>query len=159
MMKKGIVVLASILTLSFISCKDKASDQVKEENVEMAEERDAKVGDLPVMTFEEEEHDFGTINEGEIAEHTFKFTNTGKAPLVIVNAKGSCGCTVPEWPKEPIAPGATGEMLVKFNSTGKPNQQSKQVTITANTEAGTEVVRIKAFVTPKADNAEGTPKA
>ena len=59
------------------------------------------------------------------------FKNTGKTPLVISNAKGSCGCTVPEWPKEPVAPGATAELLVKFNSKGKPNQQQKTVTITA----------------------------
>ena len=94
------------------------------------------------MTFQETEYDFGTINEGDVVEHIFKFTNTGKAPLVIVSAKGSCGCTVPEWPKEPIAPGATGEMLVKFNSNGKPNLQNKQVTITANTEAGKEILKI-----------------
>jgi len=149
-MKKGILILAGVFAISLVSCKDNAANKVKEENVEIAAERDATAGDFPVMAFEEAEHDFGTINEGDVVEHTFKFTNTGKAPLVIVSAKGSCGCTVPTWPKDPIAPGAKGEMLVKFNSTGKPNQQTKQVTITANTEAGTEKLKIKAQVTPKA---------
>ena len=156
-MKKGILIVAGVLAMTFVSCKDKATDKVNEENVELAEERDAQAGDFPVMAFEKSEHDFGTINEGDIVEHTFTFTNTGKAPLVIVSAKGSCGCTVPTWPKDPVAPGETGKMLVKFNSSGKPNQQSKQVTITANTEAGTETLQIKAMVTPKAQDAVATP--
>lgn len=156
-MKKGILILAGVFAMTFVSCKDKAAEKVKEENVEIAADRDAKNADYPVMTFTEVEHDFGTINEGDVVEHKFAFTNTGKAPLVIVSAKGSCGCTVPEWPKEPIAPGATGEMLVKFNSNGKPNQQTKQVTITANTEAGQEILKIKAMVTPKAQPVSGTP--
>lgn len=147
-MKKGILILAGAFALSLFSCKKNASEKVSEENVEAAAERDAKVGDLPVMEFTEVEHDFGTINEGDVVEHKFAFKNTGKSPLVITNAKGSCGCTVPEWPKEPIAPGATGEMLVKFNSKGKPNKQQKTVTITANTEAGKERIKIKAMVTP-----------
>ncbi len=156
-MKKGILILAGALAMTFVSCKDDAAKKVNDENVAEAAERDAKNADFPVMTFAETEHDFGTINEGDVVEHTFSFTNTGKSPLVIVNAKGSCGCTVPEWPKEPVAPGATGTMLVKFNSNGKPNAQNKQVTITANTEAGKEVIKIKAMVTPKAKPAEGTP--
>ncbi|MDY8137820.1 DUF1573 domain-containing protein [Aquimarina sp. 2201CG5-10] len=156
-MKKGILILAGIFAMTFVSCKDDAAKKVKEENVEIAAERDASNAEFPVMTFAQKEHDFGTINEGDVVEHKFTFTNTGKAPLVIVSAKGSCGCTVPEWPKEPIAPGATGEMLVKFNSNGKPNLQNKQVTITANTEAGKEILKIKAMVTPKAQPASGTP--
>ncbi|MEW7279554.1 DUF1573 domain-containing protein [Aquimarina sp. 2201CG1-2-11] len=158
-MKKGILILAGVLAMTVMSCKENAAEKVKEENVEIAADRDAKNADFPVMTFAETEHDFGTINEGDVVEHKFSFTNTGKAPLVIVSAKGSCGCTVPEWPKEPIAPGATGEMLVKFNSNGKPNQQTKQVTISANTEAGKEIIKIKAMVTPKAKPAaaDGAP--
>jgi len=149
-MKNRILILAGIFAITFTSCKDNAAKKVNDENVEIAAERDTNNADLPVMTFTEKEHDFGVINEGDVVEHKFAFTNTGKAPLVIVSAKGSCGCTVPEWPKEPIAPGASAEMLVKFNSNGKPNLQNKQVTITANTEAGKEILKIKANVTPKA---------
>lgn len=156
-MKKGILILAGIFAMTVMSCKDNATKKVNEENVEIAAERDAKNTEFPVMTFAETEHDFGTINEGDVVEHTFSFTNTGKTPLVIVNAKGSCGCTVPSYPTEPIAPGAVGEMLVKFNSSGKPNQQNKTVTITANTETGKEVIKIKALVTPKAQPVSGTP--
>ncbi|MFC5046634.1 DUF1573 domain-containing protein [Aquimarina hainanensis] len=156
-MKNGILILAGVLAMTFVSCKEDASKKVKEESVDMAAERDAKNTEFPVMTFAETEFDFGTINEGDVVDHTFKFTNTGKAPLVIVNAKGSCGCTVPSYSKDPIAPGETGELLVKFNSNGKPNQQNKQVTITANTEAGKEIIKIKALVTPKAKPVSGTP--
>ena len=153
-MKKVFLMVAAVAAMAFTSCKEeKAADKVNEENVEEVAERDANAEGTPKMSFEEEMHDFGTINEGEVVEHTFKFTNTGDAPLVITNAKGSCGCTVPSWPKEPIAPGATGEMLVKFNSRNKPNSQMKTVRITTNTESGQEMIKIKAFVTPAAKDA------
>ena len=98
-----------------------------------------------MIAFDETEFDFGTIDKGTSVEHKFTFTNTGKAPLVIVDAKSSCGCTVPEYSKNPVAPGDKGELLVKYNGSGT-NQVTKTVTIKANTEAGTETVRIKAFV-------------
>jgi hypothetical protein len=147
-MKKSILIVAVLSVFAFTSCKENAADKVSEENVTAAADRDAKAGDLPVMTFAENEFDFGTIEGGTEVEHIFKFTNTGKAPLVIVDAKGSCGCTVPSYSKEPVAPGAEGELLVKFNGSGK-NQVSKTVTVTANTEAGKETLTIKAFVNAK----------
>src|SRR5690606_18058453 len=147
-MRKGLLLLAAVVAMAFTSCKDNAADKVKAENVEEAAERDAQAVVFPEISFEETEFDFGTIDQGTNVEHTFKFTNTGKAPLVITNATSSCGCTVPTWTKEPIQPGETGEMLVKFNGSGQ-NQVTKTVTITANTEAGTEQLKIKAFVTPK----------
>ncbi|MFA0961718.1 DUF1573 domain-containing protein [Roseivirga sp. BDSF3-8] len=112
-------------------------------------EKEKPEGPLPEIKFAEESHDFGTINEGDVVEHTFSFTNTGEKPLVISNAAASCGCTVPSWPKDPIAPGETGEITARFNSTGKPNQQSKTITITANTYPEKNVLRIKANVLPK----------
>ena len=148
-MKKSILVVAILSVFAFSSCKDNAADKVSEENVAAAADRDAVSGKFPVMTFDEGQFDFGTIDQGTNVEHVFKFKNTGDAPLMIVNAKSSCGCTVPEYTKESIAPGATGEMLVKFNGSGQ-NQVSKTVTITANTQKGTETLTIKAFVTPKA---------
>ncbi len=103
----------------------------------------------PVMTFEKTVHDWGTINEGDIVETDFVFTNTGKTDLIITRIKGSCGCTVPSnWKKEPIKPGETSKFHVKFNSRGKPNKQQKTVTVTCNTIKGKEYVRIKATVTP-----------
>ena len=146
-MKKGLLLIAVVAAMAFTSCKDNAAEKVKAENVEDAAERDAQAVVYPEISFEKTEHDFGTIDQGTAVEHTFKFTNTGNAPLVITNATSSCGCTVPTWTKEPIAPGETGEMLVKFNGSGQ-NQVTKTVTVTANTEAGTEQLQIKAFVTP-----------
>lgn len=105
-------------------------------------------GPLPEFSFETEDHDFGKIEEGEQVEHIFSFTNTGDAPLIISAAKGSCGCTVPEWPKEPIAVGETGEIKVKFNSKKKPGIQNKTVTITSNTFPTQKKIRIKADVNP-----------
>jgi hypothetical protein len=100
------------------------------------------------MKFSELEWDFGTINEGDNVEHIFTFVNTGSEPLILENCKGSCGCTVPQCPKEPIAPGAKGEIKVVFNSKGKTNMQTKKVTITANTDPVQTILTIKANVTP-----------
>lgn len=138
--------IAALGTMFLTSCKDDASSKVKAENVETAAERDAQEVYYPEITFEEQEFDFGTIKPNEPQEHVFKFTNTGKAPLVITNATSTCGCTVPTYPKnESIAPGEGGEMLVKFNGSGQ-GQVTKTVTVSANTEKGTEQLRIKAFV-------------
>lgn len=100
----------------------------------------------PVMTFKETEHDFGTIKSDKKVTHTFTFTNTGKAPLVIESATATCGCTVPEWPKEPIAPGATGTIKVEYDPAGRSGQQSKQITITANTDPQINQLNIKTNV-------------
>ena len=78
--------------------------------------------------------------------HMFEFTNSGDEPLIIDNCKGSCGCTVPKCPKEPIQPGEKGQIEVKFNSKGKKNQQTKKVTINANTDPAQTFLTIKAFV-------------
>ncbi len=98
------------------------------------------------ITFEETTHNFGTVKEGEKVEHVYKFKNTGKVPLVITNAKGSCGCTVPDWPEKPIAVGDSGEIKVVFNSNGKPGNQRKTVTVTANTFPTTTRVNIEGVV-------------
>lgn len=107
-------------------------------------------GPLPAISFEKIEHDFGTINEGEVVEYVYKFKNTGEAPLIIQNAAPSCGCTVPEWSKEPIPVGGEGKIVAKFDSKGKPNIQNKTVTVTANTWPEQTVLRFKAMVVPKA---------
>ena len=97
------------------------------------------------IEFEENEFDWGTITQGEKASYVFVFTNTGNEPLLIKNAKGSCGCTVPQWPKAPIAPGEQGEIKVVFSSKGKKGKQSKRVTITANTDP------VQTFLTVKGE--------
>lgn len=90
-------------------------------------------GPTTTIKYDNDRYNFGVCNEGDVMKHSFKFTNTGSEPLIVSNCKGSCGCTVPTWPKEPIPPGGTGEIKVEFNSKGKPGPQSKKVTVTANT--------------------------
>ncbi|MDJ0646108.1 MAG: DUF1573 domain-containing protein [Flavobacteriaceae bacterium] len=153
-MRRIVIAGLALMALSVLSCKENVAAKIKKENLQVAKERDYKMGDgAAVITFDKKEHDFGTINEGDVVETTFSFKNTGKSELIITNATAPCGCTVPSWPKEPIAVGETGEILVKFNSNGKPNKQSKTVTLTTNTAAGKEQVVIKAEVTPKAKKA------
>jgi len=146
-MKKSILIVAVLSVFAFASCNDNAADKVNETNVANAAERDEAASKFPVMSFEESVYDFGTIDKGENVEHLFKFKNTGDAPLTIVNAKSSCGCTVPEYTREAIAPGSEGELLVKFDGSGQ-NQVNKTITLTTNTEKGTETLSIKAFVNP-----------
>ncbi|RMF04691.1 MAG: DUF1573 domain-containing protein [Bacteroidetes bacterium] len=110
-------------------------------------------GPTTTMTFEETTFDFGTVNEGEMVEHTYKFTNTGSEPLVLSDAKGSCGCTVPQWPREPIAPGQSGEITVQFNSKGKKGKRNQKVTITANTNPPQTFIYLTGEVKPSDDAA------
>lgn len=107
----------------------------KEENEKKTEVNVSPVDEsaLTELTFEKDYYDFGDIAQGEKVAYSFKFKNTGKGDLIITSAKGSCGCIIPEWPQEPIAPGAEGVIDVVFNSDGKSGQQNKKVTIVANT--------------------------
>lgn len=152
-MKKVFIAFGAIALVAFVSCKENASSKIKASNVEVAAERDEAAKNLPIMTFSKSEHDFGTIEQGAAQETIFMFTNEGNAPLIITNATSSCGCTIPEYPKnKPIAPGESGELLVKFNGSGQ-NQVTKTITVSANTEKGSEMLRIKAFVNPKSGTA------
>ena len=101
------------------------------------------------MSFEQTTFDFRETTEGEVIEHTFSFTNTGKKPLLISNAKSTCGCTVPSWPRKAIMPGDSGEIEVKFNTKNKVGQQIKTVTITANTYPSNNTVYVKGYVNAK----------
>jgi hypothetical protein len=102
---------------------------------------------LPVITFTEVEHDFGSIVEGETVSYNFKFKNTGKSDLVITEVSTSCGCTVPSYPKTAIRPGDEGFIKVAFNSRGKRGLQTKSVVVLANTQPNATQLRIKAQVT------------
>ena len=108
-------------------------------------------GPLPVLQFEKTEHDFGTIKEGQKVSFTYKFKNTGEAPLIIQNAQPSCGCTAPDWTREPIPAGGTGFVKAEFDSKGKPGIQNKTITVTANTWPKTMTLKFKASVTASAE--------
>jgi len=98
------------------------------------------------MKFDEVEYNYGTIKQGDVVEHKFTFTSTGKEPLVISQAQGSCGCTVPEWPKEAIKKGEKGVIKVTFNSAGKMGPQDKTVTLMSNASDSPMVLHIKGTV-------------
>lgn len=104
------------------------------------------VGKKTEMTFETMEYDFGTITQGQVVEHEFKFTNTGSEDLVIGSAKPSCGCTVPDYPQKPVRPGESGVIRVKFDSSNKSGPQNRTVEISANTDPAVQVLRMKGNV-------------
>jgi len=160
--------IAALVAVASVSCKDRdAEKKIAQLESRLAELEGKKSptattptpatpapeekpeGPLPLMEFSTTDHDFGTINEGDVVEYTYAFKNSGAAPLIIQSAQGSCGCTVPDWTKEPIPVGGTGYVKAKFDSNGKTNVQNKTVTVTANTWPKQTVLRFKAMVTPK----------
>lgn len=100
------------------------------------------------ISFEKPTAEFGDIKQGQVVNATFKFKNTGKAPLVLSNVTATCGCTIPSWPKEPIAPGKSSEITATFNSAGKMGQQNKVITIISNAKTSQSQVSIVCNVLP-----------
>ena len=105
------------------------------------------------------EFNFGSIKQGDVVTHEFSFTNVGKEPLIITQASGSCGCTVPLWPKEPIKKGEKGVIKVTFNSAGKMGLQDKTVTITSNAKSNPKIIHIKGTVEKPAEQAPAAAPA
>ncbi len=129
-MKKLVFVLAAFFVASFAFAQT-------------AEKQDGAA-----ITFAESSHDFGDITQGDVVEHVFKFENTGNEPLILSNVKTTCGCTAPSWPREPIAPGATADLTVKFNSAGKMGKVTKVITVVSNAGAN-NTVKIVTNILPK----------
>lgn len=154
-MKKTLILFAFVISSSlFIACGNgtgNATSKINKDNLETAKSRDVEIKNgAASISFETTEYNFGTVNEGDIVETTFKLTNSGKTDLVITDAKVTCGCTVPVWPKKPIKPGQTEDIKVKFNTNGKQNRQQKNITLITNTATGREILTLKGMVTPKA---------
>jgi hypothetical protein len=169
-MKKFNLFFLLLLTgfVAFTSCKEKGAEeaaateanaatdntvtatQVPDPTAAASQTPAVPAGPVTAITFENPNFDWGKVNDGDKVTHIFKFTNSGKEPLIISDAKGSCGCTVPEWPKEPIAPGAKGEIKVVFDSKGKGSKEgkldTKKVTITANTDPAQTFLNIQGIV-------------
>ena len=103
----------------------------------------------PKIVFLEDKYEFGDIIQGDVIEHVFEFKNSGNAPLILQDVKTTCGCTVPEWPRAPLPPGATAELKVKFNSAGKVGIQNKVITVISNATNQTSRVMIMTNVNPK----------
>jgi hypothetical protein len=154
-MKNTILLTAIVISSSlFIACGNatgNATSKINKENLESAKSRDVEIKNgAASISFESTEYNFGTVNEGDIVETTFKLTNSGQTDLVITDAKVTCGCTVPVWPKKPIKPGQSEDVKVKFNTNGKQNRQQKNITLITNTATGREILTLKGMVTPKA---------
>ena len=155
-MKKLLLPFILLLSVVFItSCnKESASVKVKKENLETAKKRDVQISKgAAEIKFDITEYDFGAVNEGEIVEAKYMVTNAGKTDLIISNVQASCGCTVPNWPKEPILPGKSGEIEVVFRpSKGQAgSKQTKTVTVSANTSPENTILKITAFVNKTAE--------
>lgn len=142
-----------LLTVAFVACsnpttKDKGKLSTSLINIPISANGvdTVAVANKPTMEFTDTVYDFGNMHENEVVMHEFKFTNTGKTPLIINNASGSCGCTVPEYPKDPVPPNATAVLKVTFNSSGKKGHQEKSVTIRTNTYRNIHMLYIKGEV-------------
>ena len=135
-----------------ISCVNgNAAKKVNKENLDNAKSRDTEIEKgVATISLDKREYDFGSVNEGDIVETVFKVTNSSDTDLVITDAKVTCGCTVPIWPKEAIKPGETKDVKVRFNTSGKSNRQQKNITLITNTLSGREILTLKGMVTPKA---------
>jgi hypothetical protein len=150
-MKKVTILFALIVsTVFFTACKDaKAASKIDVVNLEKANKRDTEISKgAASISFDKIEHDFGTVNEGEVVETVYKVTNSGNTDLIITDAKASCGCTVPVWPRNAIKPGESADIAVKFNTRGKPNRQSKTITLSTNTSVGREILKLSGMVIP-----------
>jgi len=136
--------------LAFLSCGQKSTDKdlLPSDIVKNPNSADGMVdaGDMPVMKFETDFHDFGRVIQGEKVSFGFRFTNTGKSDLIISGVSTSCGCTVPDFPKAPVKPGESHKIDVKFDSEGRRGFQNKTITISSNAQPATQIVRIKAEV-------------
>ncbi len=128
------VLLALVFSAGLLSAKAQDAAPAAPENP-----------NAPEISFEKEVHDYGTIKQGADGGCEFKFKNTGKEPLIISNARGSCGCTVPQWPKDPIKPGETGILKVNYD-TKRVGPINKTVTITSNAKTSNKTVRIAGTV-------------
>ena len=149
MLKNSILGIV-FLSLAFVSCKENATSKIDASNLETAKERDAKINlGAAIIAFDTRDYDFGTVKEGDVVEGTFNVSNKGKTDFVITDASASCGCTVPEWPKEAIKPGDSAKIKFSFNSKGRSGKQSKTITLQTNTEKIIEMLRISGTVTPK----------
>jgi hypothetical protein len=168
---KTILLFSALLFTAGVYAQDKAATQSKAQPTITAQPAKAAPAqttattpaadnpNAPVMQFDVEEYNFGTIKQGDQVTYDFKFANAGKDALVISEAHGSCGCTVPEWPKEPVAKGGKGQIHVVFNSAGKQGMQDKTVTITSNAKGGQKVLHLKGNVeAPAAAPADNTQK-
>jgi len=146
-MKKSILAVSMFLFVAAANAQDKSTAATPGQQPAVTTPAATPENkNAPDFKFDVEEYNFGTIKQGDKVTYDFNFVNSGKEPLIITEAHGSCGCTVPQWPKEPIAKAAKGMIHVEFNSTGKMGMQDKTVTISSNAKSGQKVLHLKGNV-------------
>lgn len=144
------VVVTGLLGLSMLACKQKASEISTSDLVNNPASAQGDLeGKSAQLRFVDSTYHFGKVVDGDVVKHNFKFVNAGDAPLVIASAKASCGCTVPDWPREPIAPGDSGVIKAEFNSQGRVGMVSKTITVSSNSNPGMKVLVLEGQVIPK----------
>ncbi|WP_338764634.1 DUF1573 domain-containing protein [Bernardetia sp. ABR2-2B] len=132
----------TFLSSQFIQAQNTETKKEKATFIKKADDRQAQ------LTFTNREHDFGEVEEGKIVEYTFTFKNTGNYPLMLQDIRTTCGCTAPEWTKEPIAPDEEGKIIVRFNSAHKAGQQRKVITVISNASNSSEALVLFGTVLP-----------
>jgi len=141
------VLFAFIVALCLMSaCKQKSEGNLSTDLVTSPKSATQTSNKQAAIKFDKEEHDFGTLLQGEVVSYSFHFTNTGNMPLIISEVGSSCGCTVGDYPREPIAPGKTGDIKVTYNSAGHHGFQSRILTVMSNTNPAKTTLRIKGKV-------------
>jgi len=149
-MKRKIESILTVLLVSVfvVSCSSNASTKEDTANQESAnvETVDAGTAEFAAVEVENDTYDFGVVSEGEKVKHEYVFTNTGTAPLIINSVRASCGCTTPNYPKEPIKPGEQSKIEVVFDTSNQPGMQHKVITMLANTEDSQTIFHLKGQV-------------
>ncbi len=141
-------ILITILLIGFMGCQEPPSDEISTEDIYFDEGYNTVDKEtLPIITFEEQDFNFGIILQGEKVAHTYKFKNSGKRDLILANVSADCGCTTPkDFTREPIKPGETGEVFVEFDSTDKLGAINKKITVVTNSIPNRKVITISGEV-------------
>ena len=160
-MKTKVFILGAFaLAMATTACKkESATDLYSEQEVAEQASNVVDPATAPVMTLAEATHDFGDVKANEKVQTYVKFTNSGKSPLIIQDASATCGCTVPEFPKTPIAVGATDSIKVEYTAGNMNGKQQKTVTLVTNTANGTEQFNITANVVGATEPAQNAQEA
>ena len=150
MKKYYYMLIAGIICFTNISCDNNPTKKINQQNLLETEKRLEQESVLPILKFDFDTYDFGEVIDGEIVEVDYTFKNTGESNLIIYDASASCGCTVPEYPKDKeIKPGESGVIKARFDSSGQTGKQVKSITLTTNTKNSKKIIRMSGFVINK----------
>ena len=150
MKKYYYILIVGIICFLNISCDNNPTKKINQQNLLETEKRLEQESVLPILKFDFDTYDFGQVTDGEIVEVDYTFKNIGESNLIIYDASASCGCTVPEYPKDKeIKPGESGVIKARFDSSGQTGKQVKSITLTTNTKNSKKIIRMSGFVINK----------